>query len=397
MKTIFNYVWSMKFSVVAIFIIGMLCAYRSFMLTKKSNTVVDDIVITTIESSKRRTVPTDLSKTSFGSVITDHMFVMEWSEGTGWSNAEIKPYAPFSADFACISLHYGPSIFEGMKAYKTGDGRITLFRPMENMARFNRSARRMCMPEIDPEFVMKALKLLIEQDKIWVPESPGTALYIRPTMMATETTINLKVANKFLFFIILSPVGSLYKEGFNPTSIMVSEQYTRASVGGVGDVKTAGNYAASMLAQQEAKHQGFSQVLWLDPIERKYVEEVGSMNIFFVMNNQLVTPALNGTILPGITRKSVIEIASAWGMDVVQRPISIDEVIEGIDNGQVTEIFGTGTAASIAPVGKLCYKGTMHIINNNQTGPVAQKFFNALTDIQYGKTKDLFGWIDYVC
>ncbi len=350
-------------------------------------------------AEKLKQLPDNFSKIPFGSLFTDHLFMMEWTAAEGWTNAEIKPYQGFIMDPASVGMHYGPSIFEGMKAYRTLEDRITLFRPDEHLQRLNRSASRMCMPEVDSDFVLKALKQLIKCDQRWVPAERGTSLYIRPTMIATETTLGLKRANKFLFFIILSPAGSFYHAGFTPTSIMVSEQYTRASVGGVGNVKTAGNYAASVMAQEEAKKQGYAQVLWLDPVERTYVEEVGSMNIFFVIDNQLVTPMLTGTILPGITRKSIIELGRHWDMTVVERRISIDEVTTAIADGSLSEIFGTGTAVAISPVGKLSYKGQTYVINDNQTGPITQKLFNELSSIQRGDARghyDVFDWLDYV-
>ncbi len=347
--------------------------------------------------NNKKTLPSAFDSVPFGSIFSEHMFVMKWHTDRGWHDAKIQPHQPLQMDPGCINLHYGPSIFEGMKAFRTvGDKHIALFRPREHLTRFNRSARRMCMPEIDVLFVLQKLKELILIDQEWVPASPGTALYIRPTMMAVEKTLNLKVANEFLFFIVLSPVGALYKEGFNPTSIMVSTQYTRASVGGVGDVKTAGNYAACMLAQEEAKAQGFSQVLWLDPLERAYVEEVGAMNIFFVINNELITPPLHGTILPGITRQSIINLAHQRELPITERRISINEVVQRIDDGSLTEMFGTGTAAIVAPVGKLLYKNTIHTIHNNTTGPVAQQFLKALQDIQQGHAADTNGWLDYI-
>lgn len=338
-------------------------------------------------------LPYDVQNIPFGTVFTDHIFVMEWTKEMGWHNSRIEPYHAFEFDPALISLHYGAEIFEGMKAFKTPEGRPVLFRPRDHLHRMNISASRMCMPEIDVDHVLGFLKKLVRIDAAWIPQEPGTALYIRPTMIAAEPTINLKVSDRFLFYILLSPAGAIYKEGFNPTSIMVTEKYARAAVGGVGAVKTGGNYAASMKAQQEAKTRGFSQVLWLDPQERKYVEEVGSMNIFFMINNELVTPSLNGTILPGITRKSIIELAKSWGLPLVERRISIDEVIQSIQDGSCTEIFGTGTAAGIAPVGKLAYNEHVYTINNNATGPVTQRFYDVLTGIQRGQQPDLFNWL----
>lgn len=345
--------------------------------------------------ANKKTLPEDLSKLQFGTIFTPHMFVMEWDEKQGWHNPRIEPYAKFSFDPACMALHYGQEIFEGMKAFAQADGSTAIFRPHDHLNRMNVSADRMCMPRIDVELVLSWMKKLIAQDAEWVPQQAGTALYIRPTMIASESTLYLKPAGHFTFFIILTPVGSLHANGFNPIPIWVSDSFTRSSVGGVGAVKTGGNYAASMLAQKKAKEEGCAQVLWLDPVERAYIEEVGSMNIFFVINNQLITPALTGTILPGITRKSVIELAKLWQMPIIERRISIDEIIQGIKDGSVTEIFGTGTAASITPIGQIKYQGVMHTIGNNKTGQCTNRFFNALRDIQYGKS-DEPKWMDHI-
>lgn len=357
---------------------------------------MNTITITHQQEQHRKTMLTNMNTVPFGSVFTDHMFTMEWHEDKGWHNAQIKPYQPFSYDPAMVSLHYGCEIFEGMKAYRTKENNIVLFRPEENLQRMNASARRMCMPEFDTVFVLDALKQLLKIDQAWVPGNPGTSLYIRPTMIATQNTLSLNIATSYLFYIILSPVGSFYAEGLKPTSIMASTTYTRASVGGVGNVKTGGNYAASMLAQKEAKERGFAQVLWLDPTERKYVEEVGAMNIFFVIKGEVVTPELTGTILPGITRKSILELGKWLGYTMVERKIAINELVAAIQDGSCTEIFGTGTAVVIAPVGKLAYGDITYEINQNQTGPVAQCFYDELTKLQYGNKHDTFSWIEPV-
>ncbi|MDP7317697.1 MAG: branched-chain amino acid aminotransferase, partial [SAR324 cluster bacterium] len=256
------------------------------------------------------------------------------------------------------------------------------------------TARRMCLPELDVEATLDALKQLIRQDRDWIPTEPGTSLYIRPTLIATEEFLGLKVSSKYLFYIILSPVGPYYPEGFNPVKITVCTAYVRAAPGGVGEAKTGGNYAASNLAEKEAKERGFTQVLWLDAVERRFVEEVGAMNIFFVIDGELHTPQLTGTILPGITRRSVIELAQHWEMTVVERRIPIDEVQERISNGSLTEVFGSGTAAVISPVSLLNFKDQNLVIGDGQTGPIAQKFFQHLTDLQYGRIDDPFGWIE---
>ena len=354
-----------------------------------------DLEIRTLPPEKRGRLENH-SNLPFGRIFTDHMFSMFFREGEGWQGACIKPYEPICLDPAAVVFHYSQTIFEGLKAYHGVDGRIRLFRPERNMARMNRSARRMCMPEIDPEFVLSAMKKLISIEREWVPKERGSSLYIRPLMMGTEAFLGVKPSSEYLFFIILSPVGPYYREGFNPVKIYVTDKYVRAVPGGVGDVKTGGNYAASLMASEEAKKLGYTQVLWLDAIERRYVEEVGTMNIFFYFEDELATPELTGSILPGITRESVIQITRDWGLKVTERRISIDEVIKGIESGRLKECFGTGTAAVISPVGCLAYKGKEFMINKGETGPLAQKLFDTLTGIQYGDQPDPYGWIQFV-
>ncbi|MBF0352965.1 MAG: branched-chain amino acid aminotransferase [SAR324 cluster bacterium] len=352
-----------------------------------------ELNIRTLPDSQRKTPPADISKVAFGTVMTDHMFMMEWDKGKDWHSARIEPYHKLELDPSAMIFHYGPEAFEGLKAYKSANGQHVLFRPKVNFERMNRTAQRMCLPEIDIEFVLSSLKKLLQVESRWIPESPGTSLYIRPTLIGVEEALGLKVPNRFLFFIIMCPVGPYYPEGFNPVKIVVSETYTRAAPGGTGEAKTAGNYAASILAEKEAKARGYTQVLWLDAVERKYVEEVGSMNIFFVIGNDLVTPKLTGTILPGITRQSVLEMGRHWGLNVVEKRISIEEVVQAYHSGQLKEIFGSGTAAVISPVGLLHYKDQDLVINGGKTGPVAQRFFNEITGIQYGQKPDPFSWM----
>ncbi len=340
--------------------------------------------------------PADIHKVPFGSIFSDHMFVMDWTQEKGWHDARIEPYKPFLLAPSSHHMHYGSEIFEGMKAYRKTDGKKVIFRPRDHFTRFNESAKRMCMPTIDIEFVLKALKLLLIEDEAWIPKVPGSALYIRPSMISTEETINLKVSNRFRFFILLSPVFSLYEGGFKPLSIVASDVYTRSSIGGVGQAKTGGNYAASMLATQEAKKEGFAQVLWLDPQERKYVEEVGSMNIFFVIDDVLITPELTGTILPGITRRSLIELARKESIPLIERRIALQEVLSAIEKGSCTEVFGTGTAAVIAPIGNLSYKGKEYVVNKNVTGPKTERMFKLITGIQQGTEKDSFNWLEEI-
>jgi branched-chain amino acid aminotransferase len=335
-----------------------------------------------------------MSGVGFGTLFSNHMLTMEWETGKGWHNEQIQPFGPLSLAPSALVLHYGQEAFEGLKAYQADEGKATLFRPRLNFERMNKTARRMCLPELDVEATLDALKQLIRQDRDWIPTEPGTSLYIRPTLIATEEFLGLKVSSKYLFYIILSPVGPYYPEGFNPVKITVCTAYVRAAPGGVGEAKTGGNYAASNLAEKEAKESGFTQVLWLDAVERRFVEEVGAMNIFFVIDGELHTPQLTGTILPGITRRSVIELAQHWEMTVVERRIPIDEVQERISNGSLTEVFGSGTAAVISPVSLLNFKDQNLVIGDGQTGPIAQKFFQHLTDLQYGRIDDPFGWIE---
>ncbi len=290
-------------------------------------------------------------------------------------------------------LHYGQSIFEGLKAFKTPENRIQMFRPEENFRRFNGSAERMCIPAFDEQLALEAAKELVKLDRRWVPSASGTSLYIRPTIIAMDPYLGVRASYTYRFFIILSPVGAYYAEGFNPVRIWVTEKYVRAVPGGVGEVKTAGNYAASLYAGEEAHKKGYTQVLWLDGVERKYVEEVGSMNIFFVIDDEIITPGLSGSILSGITRDSVIALARKWGHPVTERRISIDEVIEAHEAGRLSECFGSGTAAVISPVGEIKYKDKNLEIGDGTVGSRARKFFDAITDIQYGRAKDTEGWI----
>jgi branched-chain amino acid aminotransferase len=290
-------------------------------------------------------------------------------------------------------LHYGQGVFEGLKAYRTDSGQIQLFRPQENIKRLNRSCRRLCIPEVDEDFALESLKQLIALEKDWVPGASETSLYIRPTIIAMDPFLGVRASHNYRYFIILSPVGAYYPEGFNPVKILVTSELVRAVRGGVGEAKTPGNYAASLLAGEQAHEAGYTQVLWLDGVEQKYLEEVGSMNIFFVIDNEIITPELNGSILPGITRKSVIELAKHWNEKVSERKVSIDELIDAHAAGRLKEVFGSGTAAVISPVGQIKYGDQVITINDNQTGPVAQKYYNAITDIQYGKAEDPLGWV----
>ncbi len=329
----------------------------------------------------------------FGKIFTDRMLVIEYKNGA-WEDPTIKKYSPITLDPSAIVLHYAQEIFEGQKAFSTPDGQINLFRPDRNAARFNSSARRMMMPEVDPEIYLTGLKELIKLEKDWAPKSPGTSLYIRPTMIGIEPGLGVRPSTDYLFYIILSPSGPYFPEGFQCVKIFVSEFYIRAAPGGTGSAKTGGNYAASLLVGGEAENYGCSQVLWLDAIHKKYVEEVGASNIFFVYDDVIYTaPLTSGTVLPGVTRDSTIQLAKDGGMTLKEEALSIDEVIEGIYSGKTSEVFMSGTAASIAPVGSLYYQNKEHIINNFEIGDISKKLYRQLTDIQYGKVEDPYGWI----
>lgn len=346
-----------------------------------------------IETAKEKRTKPDDDKLGFGSIFTDHMFNMDYSREKGWHAPRIEPYAPLRLDPSTMFFHYGQGVFEGLKAYRTETGGIQLFRPLDNFKRMNRSCRRMCIPEIDAAFALESLKALVTLEKDWVPKKPETSLYIRPTIIATDPFLGVRASNTYRYFVILSPVGAYYPEGFNPIKIMVTREYVRAVRGGVGEAKTPGNYAASLLAGEKAHQAGYTQVLWLDGREQKYVEEVGSMNIFFVIDGELITPALNGSILPGVTRNSVLSLAQHWGMKAVERPLGIDEVYQAHGEGKLQEVFGAGTAAVISPVGELNYDGKIIQIGDGGVGPVAKKFFDAIMGIQYGREADALGWI----
>lgn len=332
----------------------------------------------------------------FGKYFTDHMFVMEYHHQKGWYDGKIIPYQPLTLDPASMIFHYGQTVFEGLKAYKTKDGEARLFRPEENIKRLNRSNARMCIPEIDPDLALAAIKELVRIENDWIPEQEGTSLYIRPFIIATEPYLGVAASKQYKFIIILSPVGAYYKEGINPVRIAVETEYIRAVKGGTGEVKTAGNYASSLIAQEKAEASGFAQVLWLDGHEKKYIEEVGSMNVFFKIDGEVVTPELNGSILPGVTRNSVIEVLRDWGVPVVERKILLDELITAHKEGRLEEAFGAGTAAVISPIGELNCHGEALIINNQETGEIAKKLYDTITGIQYGQLEDKFNWIDRI-
>ena len=341
---------------------------------------------------KRKAKPTDEAKLGFGKIFSDHFFTMPYHAGRGWHDPLIEPYRPLQLDPTAMCLHYAQEIFEGMKAYRGKGGAIFLFRPMENIRRMNVSAERLCMPRVDEELFLEALKKLIIIDKEWIPRGSGTSLYIRPTMIATEAALGVHPSNEYLFFIIAGPVGAYYPEGFGPTKIFVTEDYCRAVPGGTGYCKAGGNYAASLFAGEIAKGMGYTQVLWLDAAERKYVEEVGTSNMFFVIGDELITAPLKGTILPGVTRDSVIQLAKSWGVKVMERRLSMDEVMAAIADGTLQEAFASGTAAIVSPVGQIYYRGKEYLIGGGKTGKLTERLYNEILQIQYGQKDDPFGW-----
>ena len=347
----------------------------------------------TVEKTKTpKARPADDSKLGFGHIFTDHMFMMDWDREKGWHDAKILPFQDVPLSPAANCLHYSQEVFEGMKAYRTADGVVQLFRPAENFKRMNTSCDRICMPTIDVDFCVKALEALVELDAEWVPKTYGASLYIRPFMIAPERNLGAHTSTDYKFFIIMSPSGAYYESGLAPVKIYVETNYVRAVRGGTGHVKTGGNYAASMKAQEVAEEQGYSQVLWLDAIHHRYVGEVGAMNVMFVLGDEVVTPELDGTILPGITRDSVLRICRDWGLPTEERRISVEELLQAQKEGKLEEVFGTGTAAVISPVGKLRYKDDVMVIGDNKIGPLSQKLYDTVTGIQLGSLEDKYGW-----
>jgi len=350
-----------------------------------------DMKILPLDETNLKTPPTD--DFGFGDKFANRMFMQRYSAGQGWHDAQIKPFENFSLSPATAVFHYAQEIFEGTKAYRREDGHINLFRPWENMRRFNRSAARMAMPVVDEEEHLTAITRLIELEHEWVPTYPGATLYIRPTMIASQPALGVHASSSYIHFVIVGPVGPYFKQGFNPIPVYISDTYRRAVRGGVGDAKTGGNYAASLFVGEEAKAKGYSQVLWLDAVEGRFVEEVGAMNICFVYEGKrIVTPPLTGSILPGITRKSVLELGADLGYEVAEEPVDVHEMLVGIESGKVTEVFGCGTAAVIAPVGKFGFQDKEYVINDFEVGPISRHLYEELTGIQYGRIPDRFGW-----
>lgn len=346
-----------------------------------------------IERAKTLKDKPDQDKLGFGSYFTDHMFIMDYTDEKGWHDARIVPYAPIAMDPATMVLHYAQETFEGLKAYRDPEGKVILFRPEMNARRMINSNRRICMAELPEEMFVEAVEAIVKYEQDWIPTAKDTSLYIRPFMYASEPSVGVHPANSYRFMIILSPVGSYYPEGVNPVKIWVEDEYVRAVKGGTGFTKCGGNYAASIAAQVKAESHGYTQVLWLDGIHRKYVEEVGTMNVMFVINGKIITAPLEGSVLPGVTRDSIIHILNDWGYEVEERELSIDELIAAGKNGKLTEAFGTGTAAVISPIGQLYYKGEEVVINDFKTGNLTQKLYDTLTGIQWGRIEDKYGWV----
>ncbi|MBU9721480.1 MULTISPECIES: branched-chain amino acid aminotransferase [Bacillaceae] len=347
--------------------------------------------ITIVKTTNGKAKPSE-NALGFGKYFTDHMFVLDYDIDNGWHSPRVVPYEPITLDPAAMVFHYGQTVFEGLKAYYGTNGKTMLFRPEKNVERLNRSCNRLSIPEIDEELFLKGLKTLIAVEKEWIPKEDGTSLYIRPFILPTETNLRVAPANSYKFIIILSPVGAYYAEGIHPVAINVEKEYTRAVLGGTGTAKTAGNYCAGYKAQKKASEQGAAQVLWLDGVEKKYIEEVGSMNIFFKINGEVVTPELNGSILEGITRMSIIELLKKWGIPVTEKKISFEEFVQAYEDGIVEEVFGTGTAAVISPVGEFRFQDKIMIINNRETGELSKKLYDTITGIQTGKMEDELNW-----
>ncbi|MBI5367463.1 MAG: branched-chain amino acid aminotransferase [Planctomycetes bacterium] len=354
------------------------------------------IAIRRVRPSQQRARPADSAALGFGRYFSDHFFATEFDRPNGWHLTRIEPMRMLQIDPAAICLHYGQEVFEGLKAYRGADDGIYLFRWRKNAERLQKSCKRLIMECVDEEFFGRAIKSLVLLDREWIPRDPSCSLYIRPTLIATDPFLGVRPGDEYAFYVIVGPVGPYYPEGFRPIRIWVSEEDVRAVRGGLGEAKTAANYAHSLCAQKKATTLGYAQVLWLDAIEHKWVEEVGTMNIFFVLRDEVVTPPLAGTILPGVTRDSVLALCRHWGMTVRERPIGIAEVIDAARSGELKECFGTGTAAVIAPVGVLAYQGRDVQVHDNTVGPVARRLYETLTRIQRGEEPDPFGWVERI-
>lgn len=352
--------------------------------------------ISITKTTAPKALPEDETKLGFGKIFTDHMFVMEWDRGAGWHDAKIVPFRNLSIHPSSTVLHYGSEIFEGLKAYRTADGSIQLFRPEENFKRMNRSAERMGLPQFDGEAALKALCELVKLDAKWVPHGSGTSLYIRPFMIGDDEHLGVHSVSHARFYIILSPSGAYYASGLAPVKIMIESHDVRAVRGGTGEAKCGGNYAASVRAGERAEEKGFAQVLWLDGVEQRYIEEVGAMNIMFKIAGKIVTPALTGSILPGITRKSILELLRAEGTEVEERRISVEELAEALEKGTLEEAWGCGTAAVVSPVGLLAYDGKEYVVGGGKIGATTQMLYDRITGIQTGVLEDKMGWVKKV-
>ena len=346
-----------------------------------------------IEKTKTpQTMPPE-NALGFGKVFTDHMLIVDWTEGEGWHDARIVPFGRIDLHPASTVLHYGAEIFEGLKVYRREDGGIQMFRPQENVKRMNNSAERMSLPQMDEKDMLELMSTFVKLEEKWVPKSFGTSLYLRPFMFGNDEALGVHAVKNATFMIIASPSGSYYKEGINPVGIMIESEDVRTVRGGTGYAKCGGNYAASTRAGERAAKKGYSQVLWLDGVERRYVEEVGAMNVMFKINGEIITPMLTGSILPGITRKSCIEVLKKFGYKVTERLLSIDELVEALENGTLEEAWGCGTAAVVSPIGKLAFGEKEYVIGEGKIGEITQKLYDTLTGIQWGKTADTFGWV----
>lgn len=346
-----------------------------------------------VEKVTKKKQKPDQNKLGFGQYFTDHMFLMNYELGKGWHDARIVPYQNISLDPAAMVFHYGQEMFEGLKAYRTPNGKIKLFRPDKNIERMNNTNRRMCIPEVDKNDVLDAIRAIVAIDSDWVPSLEGTSLYIRPFIIATDAKLGVHASHTYIFCIILSPVGSYYEAGIDPVKIIIEKEYVRAVRGGTGFAKVGGNYANALIGQEKAEKLGYAQVLWLDGVEHKYIDEVGAMNVFFVIDGEIVTPSLDeGNILPGVTRASCIELLRSWGYTVTERKIALSELREAYDNGKLDEAFGSGTAAVISPIGELNDDGYKMNINNGEIGKISHRLYDTLTGIQWGRVEDTFGW-----
>lgn len=370
----------------------MVCGRMNLNHVDTERSVLQMLNIRIERTNSPKAKPQDESKLGFGKIFTDHMFVMNYEEGKGWFDPRVIPYQPIELEPSAMVFHYGQEMFEGLKAYPTSDGRVLMFRPQKNIERANNTNKRICIPQIPEEDFLQALETIVSVDKDWIPKKDGTALYIRPFIIATDPFLGVRPSSTYLFVIILSPVGAYYESGLDPVKIWIEDDYVRAVRGGIGEAKTGGNYVASLAAQVKAHDEGYSQVLWLDGVERKYIEEVGAMNIFFKINGKVVTPMLNGSILPGVTRASCIDLCKHWGMEVEERKISVDELVAAARDGSLEECWGSGTAAVISPVGCLRFGDEVMTIGNGGIGEVSQKLYDTVTGIQTGKLPDEFGW-----